>query len=200
MYNVVVVGANRGDPDSTARRWIHGMDPNNVRLFLIEPHPLAKEMLEENYKDYKEKYIYPIAISSKWGTLELHTDNFNAVSQHGSINYNHLISCGHSPEKITTINVQCYPLDSILIEIKQEFDIDQIDLLVIDTEGHDAEIILASDLSKYNIKTLIWETAHADGHFTKGIKYNQARAHLKSNNFQLTLPDGMDEIWETKKN
>jgi len=57
--------------------------------------------------------------------------------------------------------------------------------LHIDVEGLDADIILYLDLQKYNIPYIVFESAHSDGYFTQGSKYQQCVKKLTDLGYTL---------------
>jgi hypothetical protein len=101
---------------------------------------------------------------------------------------------GNPAEFIYKIIVPCVDLNTLInFIIKQK----EIEYLFIDTEGHDCDIILSTDFSKYKIKNLKFETTHSDGPFTKGKKLISAINHLKDCGFTIEKVDN-DDVTFTK--
>jgi hypothetical protein len=91
---------------------------------------------------------------------------------------------GHDLQSIEVpANEPCYFLDQYSV----------IDYLWIDVEGLDTDIVQYIDFTKYKIKQIRFESAHSDGKFVKGIKYQNAIIKLTQANY-LLHSDGLDTV------
>ena len=128
-------------------------------LVLVEPlgHLCNKKILE-CYKDISNKHIYNYAISPDEGggrklPFYVHPDGPGVAS----LNKHHVEKHFEgSSEKIIEGEVSCITMH----ELFDKFLVTEIDALCIDAEGFDAEIIMSIDLTKYNIKRIIFEYIH----------------------------------------
>jgi FkbM family methyltransferase len=224
MKKLIQIGANigyaDGIPDYTASKLL----TDSYESILVEPNPKAMEKLIEGYEKFNYNIHFEnLAISVKNGTTTLYVDNYDTInsnnppewvpnrdkyknkdtdiwlgcSPHASMNldfqYAHLHGLGR--DKITAIEVETITFETLLK--KYNWENEEIEYLFIDTEGHDCDIILSTDFSKYKIKNLKFETTHSDGPFTKGKKLISAINHLKDCGFTIEKVDN-DDVTFTK--
>jgi len=152
-----------------------------------------------NYKNRKNVILLNIAISNREGEIDLYIpslkNNFNELplyaSQLASINEEHLTLhiSGLIVDKIT---VKCKTINQII----NEYNIDIIDSLYIDTEGHDYDILMELDLSKVKPNNIIFENKHMDGTnsylLTDRPKYNYLLNYLYRNSYKLVEENSED--------
>lgn len=157
---IVQIGSNIGNTESDP---IYHMlcsieNPDDIFLVLIEPHPRAKSILEQAYHFIKNKVILSCGCGANPRVAKLYADSDwdNHVSQHSSLNKDHLIQHDHTAEQLTTHYIPILPLPSIL----DSLNIKEIDYLQIDTEGSDREILTTFSFENYHIKKLQFEIAH----------------------------------------
>jgi FkbM family methyltransferase len=197
------VGANVG---YTETDMLFGQELVNKHIILIEPVPYIFKVLHENYliknsnNGNTNKIIcFNFGISNKNDSLELYIpsekNDFNMypsfIHQLCSIHKDHIYK--HISEIfpdliIDKINVPCFTLNTII----EEMNIKQIDYLIIDTEGHDYDILMDLDLTKIKPNKIQFENRHMDGSFLKGEKYIKLINHLQLNGYKIieeTLED-----------
>lgn len=168
-------------------------------LLLIEPVPFYFEKLKENYlKEKRNNNIFfcNYAVSNTDGFLTLYTpsqkNNFDTnpkkwLNQITSVNKSHLISCDKNVI-IEELQVPCKRLNTII----KEYGIKKIEYLVIDTEGHEYEILLDFELSLVKPENIIFENCHMDGFLLKGRRYNELMSHLQKNGYVLYRENNED--------
>jgi len=191
---IIQIGTYTGDSENEA---VLKSINSNDNAILIEPIPYIFEKLKENcnkkYPNNNFKFINK-AISSKSGFFEIYTPSINNdfrkfpnwAKQISSFNKEHIEN--HIPELIiekiivetTTIN-----------EILKEYNISTIDLLQIDTEGHDYEIIMNYDF-KIKPKVIQYEHCHTDGVYKTGVKNDEIIEYLKQNGYKVVCPGNMN--------
>ena len=101
----------------------------------------------------------------------------NKVSGHCSV-YKHFLELSQHPNIIKR-SVPCKHINYFISMFKK------IDYISIDVEGLDAITVSSIDFSLANIKSLRFESAHSDGHFTKGKNFTNACAYLESKGYAL---------------
>jgi FkbM family methyltransferase len=120
--NIFDVGANIGQ---SAMPFANAFKRSNIYCF--EPGTLACAKLHENIRKHRNIKVFQTAIGSKIGSvkleLELVSTRNRIVSTTDASNTNEAVS-------ITTLDKFC-----------DELGIDRIDILKIDTEGHDFEVL-----------------------------------------------------------
>lgn len=174
---------------------------NNI--ILIEPVPYLFETLKEKYaaKTKDNQIIFlNVAISNKNDSLTLYIpspkNDFTKfpgwASQLASVNKDH-IPKHISNLAVDTIQVPCYTLNKIfeMMEVKT------IDTLLVDTEGHDYDILMDLDLSKLKPTTIEFEHKHMDGVFTRGERFNKLMNHLSGYGYK-TIKEDAENITLTR--
>ena len=194
---IIQIGSHVGD---TPNDPIFNMIDNTTKLILVEPVPFLFEQLQNNYKRLDNKKIFFInkAVSDFIGETEMtipsEKNNFEKLpfwaSQLASINPNHAL--GHlSNLLVEKITVKTTTLN----EIVSQYNLTQIDLLQVDTEGHDYTILM-----NYNFdikpKQIMFEHKHMDGLLTVGIKYTELSNRLTSFGYKKIYEDTEDNIFQ----
>ncbi len=128
------------------------------RGILVEPNPVVFKQLQENYKDHPELILENVAIDSKEGTLTLHCFEGATADSHASMltstrkHYLQLNSDG-ARGKLVSIQVPAVTVSSLL----KKHGVERVDLLQIDTEGHDFTILKTIDFSTVRPKIVHFE-------------------------------------------
>ena len=159
---LVQIGANKGD-DELAKHIKKNYDKLDFALF-IEANPLHIEDLKKCYAGYENVYIENIAIkpsSYERDTLKLYYYEDDAplyavtscVKSHIEKHYGHF---NYSEDKLHQFEVPSLTID----ELFENYNINELDWLLLDVEGIDAELLLDTDWSKYKIKKIEYEKLH----------------------------------------
>lgn len=132
------VGANKGDYSLMCLNVF-----KNVQIYSFEPHPKTFSVLK-NVVSGKNVSCFNKALSSKHEILELFDYDDNDGSEHASL-YKDVIEKIHSKTAVPH-RVSAVTLDEFINEKK----IDKINLLKIDTEGHELEVIKGANFAIKN--------------------------------------------------
>ena len=171
------------------------MDIKHKTLVLIEPVPYLFNKLKENYTQKCNNntiFFKDIAVSNKDGVIQLYVPSPNNnwslnppwASQLASVNEDHIRK--HLPNLIVDmVQIPCYRLNTLI----NDMSIRTIDTLMIDTEGHDYDILMDFDLNILKPRTIIFENKHMDGTFRRGEKYNGLMQHFISNGYKKVEED-----------
>jgi FkbM family methyltransferase len=127
------VGAHDGEYIKTFREKGY-----SGKAFAFEPHPVTFNRLLAYCKNDKATTAFPFGLSSQKGSLTIY-DRKPTAHQHGTHHaslYQDVIMSIHKSE-IEATEIQLETLDQFIANQN----IDQIDLLKIDTEGHEFSII-----------------------------------------------------------
>lgn len=130
---IVDIGANHGDWTWSLLR-ILGDD---TEFHLFEPTPELYEKLRRRFTDYSNVHIHALAVSDRQGIAKFHIANEDTLSSLERLDTKAF------PSSVTTIltEVQTDTLDHIHATILNNAN---IDLLKIDTQGHEETIIAAA--------------------------------------------------------
>ena len=195
--NVLQIGAHVGQSVNDP---LFHTDLKNQTLVVIEPVPFLFQQLVSNYKAKDDNnYILclNVAVSNTDGTLKLYVpsphNDFNAfpfwASQLASTNPTHIST--HLPTlKTDEVDVPCYRLNTLI----KDLGIQWLDTLMVDTEGHDYEILMDLDLSLVKPKRIRFENKHMDGIFTRGIKYETLMNYFAAHGYVKVTEDHEDTL------
>jgi len=177
-----------------------------TKLFLVEPVPFLFKQLQDNYrnkmKDTSNIVFINKAVSNFVGEIEMtipsEKNDFSVlpdwVSELASINPDHVTR--HLSHVITEkIKVETTTLDKII----NDYNIQDIELLNTDTEGHDYTILM--DYS-FRIKPqrVLFEHKHIDGIFCVGENFTKLGNRLKSLGYKQTYQTHNDTMFELHEN
>jgi FkbM family methyltransferase len=190
--DVLQIGANVGNTKSDC---LFNNEFVNKNLILIEPVPYLFQSLINNYKEkHSNNYIIllNLAISNKNDTLDLYVpslkNNLNSlpswITELSSTDKDHIYN--HTSENfpdliVDKISVPCLTINKLI----QIYTIKEIEFLLVDTEGHDYDILMDLDLTIVKPKKIKFENRHTDGTCIRGQKYNQLMKHLYAHGYTL---------------
>lgn len=170
--NIVQIGANRGNDDLS--KIINGINPN--LLILVEPFNVHNEKLLEFYSNIKNLHIENVAIdeiSNEEILFYYHLDDgpgYEVASldpKHIYERHTHLDRNRISSIKVKTLNIN---------DLFKKYELDKIDILFIDAEGHDDTIIKSIDFENCLIDKIYFENLHIKDFsiydFLEGKNYN----------------------------
>ena len=191
---IIQIGSHIGD---TLNDPIINIVDNDTKLILVEPVPFLFEKLKNKYNNHNIIFINK-AVSNFIGEIEMtipsEKNDFSQfpywASQLASVNDGHAL--GH----ISNLLVEKIIVETTTInEIVKEYNINQIDLLHTDTEGHDYTILM-----NYNFeikpKKIMFEHKHMDGLATIGIKYVELSNKLLSLGYKKIHQDSEDTTFK----
>ena len=166
---LIQIGANRGD-DELSKHIKKNYDKLDFALF-VEANPLHIEDLKKCYAGYENVFIENIAVkplSYEQDTLKLYYYEDDAplylvtscIKSHIEKHYRHLERHygypNYSEDKLHQFEVPALTIDELFLK----YNIQELDWLLLDVEGIDAELLLNMDWKKYNIKKIEYEHLH----------------------------------------
>lgn len=160
MLNYVQIGSNIG-ADFFAQKINNLTERCNVYLF--EPNTILIDQLTENYKHLSA--LHNVSIISKGVVADKTINKLHVYKQAPTDtmlpNYG-LTSILHRKSYDNVLAT--IPMDTITFhEFCKEYNIEKIELLMIDTEGYDYEILNSIDLESIDIKLIMCEHWGDDG-------------------------------------
>ena len=178
----VQLGANTGNDEF---QHIVSSVGEKLRIFLLEPNTDLIPILTRTYSELSKTHdvtICPFGISLSTGEQELY--------QYGNIDGNYsLLNRRSHPLKdiVTSKKIETKTFESFC----SQFGIQRIECLFIDTEGLDYEILNSIDLSKADIKTIIFEEwVHEADDMNSIYKTGPKFLH------EVVVPKYKDYYWE----
>ena len=167
--NIVQIGTNRAYDDLT--ELIGNKEPDV--LILIEPLSIHNNKIKECYSWVKNLYIENIVISNNKDIISFYYHELNGPEYVlASTSIEHILKHNYRIDGIKELKVQSNTIN----EIFDKYNIKDIDILYIDSEGFYFEIIKSIDYNKYNIKKIYFENLHIDKNvvhsFLEKLNYN----------------------------
>jgi len=159
---IVEAGAFDGtDTKKMSLKWPQGT------IYAFEPVPEIYERLLNNTHDCTNVHCYPYALSNNNGTelfyISEHPKNPGIASQAGSL---------HKPKERINVSPLIFPRTTIVQTIKlptwmQQNNIDHIDLLWLDTQGHELAILQAAQSILHNIHLILAEVSFIESYYNQ---------------------------------
>lgn len=138
---VLQVGACDGVTSDSIYPYIRSGD---MKAFLVEPGKVNFGKLAEFYKEMKDVVLINVAVSDRDEARQFYTVKDDGrwrdsgwARQLASFNRDHLLNHKILESEIQSEEVRCMTLRSIV----QSYDVKDLDVLLIDTEGYDGEIV-----------------------------------------------------------
>ena len=173
--NIIQIGANRGNDDVS--ELIGNQQPNN--LILVEPMKLHNEALNNFYSWVNNKFIENIVIDVEGGKeVEFFYHENDAPNYEiSSLSKEHFYP--KHPHVLSNDGLKSFFIKSVNInDLFKKYELNHIDILFIDAEGHDDAIIKSIDFDNNRISKLYFENLH--------IKDNNIYQYLESKGFKIT--------------
>ena len=190
------IGAHVGN---THNDMLFHKDLVNKTIVLVEPVDHLFRQLQANYKERHPKanvIFVNAAVSNKDDTtVDLYvpseSNDFSALpwwaSQVASVRKDHVHTWIPSM-KMEVRSVPCVTLNRLCSMLS----IATVDTLLIDTEGHDYEILMALDLTRMKPNHIFFENSHMDGNLKKGARYAELLGHFLANGYVIEQEDDED--------
>lgn len=176
--NIVQIGANIGNDDLTVL--IGNTQPN--KLVLVEPMSLHNEELNRHYGWVKNLEIENLVVDKESGKdveFFYHLDD-GPKYEVASLSREH-IYVRHlqlSQDRISSLLLKTISINDLFIK----HNLNNIDILFIDAEGHDDTIIKSIDFEKFNINSIYFENLH--------LKDNSIYDFLEKIGYKITEKTG----------
>jgi FkbM family methyltransferase len=187
---IVQLGANRGNDGLT--QWLRNNKPEITKLILVEPFVEHHAALRECYAEFSNVTIVAAAVGTTAGSFELFwTPQDGPAFEVASLKREH-VTKHYGPDadiRTTTVPVKT------LSQLFDEHGITELDWLLVDAEGLDAEIVLGIDWDKYNIKRVDVEHLHLGPDADAVLKMFFARGFVRTSAVDLF---GYDAAFEQR--
>lgn len=145
---IIDIGANIGN----YTKMVHQTVSSDTKIYCFEPHPVTYKHLELNLNKTNSK-LFNMAVGNHNGSINIYDYKNKDGSTHASL-YKDVIEKIHNQEAISH-QIKIITLDDFISENQ----IEQIDLLKIDTEGNELEVLLGAQkaLEDSKIKRIQFE-------------------------------------------
>lgn len=212
-YNIVQVGAHKGYTYND--KYITDRLKVEDNAIFIEPIKELFDIMVENHTRYKPNNDYVFinsACSNYNGTIELFVPDIEPFTYEIEKKYiemglpqwtDQLVSSLPNHVKNHYINldtksviVDCVTLDKII----NDYEIDSIGILHIDTEGHDYEVMKGINFNNIKPEIIVFENKHMDGtNSSLGEKYKEITNYLYDIGYEKTYEEDGDTHLKLKK-
>ena len=169
IQHLIQIGANDGIRFDELR---HFIKDNNPKSILVEPIKIYFDQLTKNYAGYKNVFLENSAIGNNnsvgylYKVSDFYLDKYDEhVLGINSFNKNHLIKHGVKSSHIEKEEVNYITIKYLF----KKYNINKLDLLVIDAEGYDGNILI-NFLDNTNLNPIIiFEYIHIDYKVIKNV-------------------------------
>lgn len=212
-YDIVQVGAHKGY--TLNDKYIIDRLRIEDEAIFIEPIKELFDIMVDNHIKYKpnNNYVFINAACSNYnGTIELYIPDIEPFTHEIEKKYiemglpqwtDQLVSSLPNHVKNHHINlgtksviVECITLDKII----EDYEIDSIGILHIDTEGHDYEVMKGMNFDNIKPEIIVFENKHMDGtNSPLGEKYKEITNYLYSIGYEKIYEEDGDTHLKLKK-
>ena len=181
----IEIGANDGSAHDHLRPFIRG---GRWRGIMVEPVPYVFARLQANYGDLDRLALANVAISDADGRmpfwhLEEADDRAQLPDWYDELgSFSRDVILGHGDQipdieqRLRRTEVPTMTFDTLC----QTHGVETVDLVLVDTEGHDWEIVRRIDLERYSPRLIVYEHYHlADSDRAA------ARDHLAAHGYEI---------------
>jgi FkbM family methyltransferase len=153
---ILQIGSHKGNDDMTDI--IKGYDKDHIELIiLVEPQSQYNDSLLDCYRDYNVKIENLVVVDNpeikKVAFFRCVDEKDSEIS---SLYVSHLFK--HQKSNYIESDIDCITINNLL----EKYNIRDLDILFIDTEGFDDKIIRSIDYEKFNIKSIFYENLHIE--------------------------------------
>ncbi|HPO90823.1 MAG TPA: FkbM family methyltransferase [Victivallales bacterium] len=186
--NLIQIGANDGITFDPVHNFII-QNQEKVKAILVEPIEYSYNKLRENYKEYSNVITENIAIHKEKKEMTMYLVNPEKLAKipkwaggTASFNLEHHKLSKIPSEFIIEKKVSCITLNELL----KKHDIQQLDILQIDTEGYDYDIIKSINFNVIKPSIIRFEHGYMDNIMTKE-KIIEILDILNKNGYQIIM-------------
>lgn len=199
IKTVIDVGANKGQSIDFFLRL-----NADCKIYAIEPNPKLYNLLVEKYKGNKNIQIFNLGISDHSGEKLFFENVFDYTSSFEELNYD----SKYLEKKAKILGIEKeniisnkYPVSVKTLQdiIKENNIVENIDVIKIDTEGHEYYCLqgLFKDKEVNNIQYIQLEN-HNDDMYASKISFSQIESYLLENKFKncMNIKHGFGDFSE----
>jgi FkbM family methyltransferase len=204
----VEIGSNDGDQYDHLRPYI---EASRWRGVMVEPVPHVFARLERNYGELERVNLEPAAISTEDGEVSVYYVGPADPAEHapgwwdaiGSLSRDQVIASGGPiPDLENRIRSATVP-SLTFASLCAKHGLDKVDLLLVDTEGHDLEILSSIDFEHHQPRLVVYENFHlspadraAAKSLLEGFGYATMDEWLDTWALQTSVDDDLSRIWQ----
>jgi FkbM family methyltransferase len=169
----IYIGANDGKSGNHIFEYVKKYSIGGV---LVEPQKEQFKKLQKNYKSFSAISMENSAIVYKRGSVDFFTSGFGFSSSVLPPSYFIGVSNRRSKRKSGVTKVSGITFSDLI----RKHNIDEIDLIIIDTEGYDYEILKQIDLNRFKPAIIYYESV-----LLKQSDRIEAERHLQKHNYSV---------------
>ena len=191
-FGLVVIGACHGSDLS--------QDINKVKkpVLLVEPLDYNFKLLKKNFQDYENIYFEQSFISNNSKSIIFYyvkEDSIKKLGKHwasgiGSFSKEHILNHKSKRFQIEESDIESMDIISQTFnQLCEKYNIDTIDNLLIDVEGHEMSILKSIDFNKILISEIKFEFKHLTSTFNYENSLDELIKLFKQNNYSEVFRD-----------
>lgn len=201
-FDLVIIGAHNG----SATEELILKQKNNV--LLIEPVAYNLQLLKHKFNNLDNVFIENVAISDERSQKKFYFVKENSIkklgkkwaSGLGSFKKNHILDHHRArfminEKDIEEINIKILVFNDLI----EKYNINEIEYLFIDTEGHDYQIIKSIDFDRIKINKIKFEYKHLDNTFKFEERLFELREMFSLLNYEESDIDNENITFKKKK-
>ena len=175
-------------------------DINKVKkpVLLVEPLDYNFKLLKKNFQDYENIYTEQSFISNNSKSIIFYyvkEDSIKKLGKHwasgiGSFSKEHILNHKSKRFQIEESDIESMDIISQTFnQLCEKYNIDTIDNLLIDVEGHEMSILKSIDFNKILILEIKFEFKHLTSTFNYENSLDELIKLFKQNNYSEVLRD-----------
>ena len=191
-FGLVVIGACHG--------FDLVQDINKVKkpVLLVEPLDYNFKLLKKNFQDYENIYLEQSFISNNSKSIIFYyvkEDSIKKLGKHwasgiGSFSKEHILNHKSKRFQIEESDIESMDIISQTFnQLCEKYNIDTIDNLLIDVEGHEMSILKSIDFNKILILEIKFEFKHLTSTFNYENSLDELIKLFKQNNYSEAFRD-----------
>ena len=191
-FGLVVIGACHG--------FDLVQDINKVKkpVLLVEPLDYNFKLLKKNFQDYENIYFEKSFISNNSKSIIFYyvkEDSIKKLGKHwasgiGSFSKEHILNHKSKRFQIEESDIESMDIISQTFnQLCEKYNIDTIDNLLIDVEGHEMSILKSIDFNKILISEIKFEFKHLTSTFNYENSLDELIKLFKQNNYSEVFRD-----------
>jgi FkbM family methyltransferase len=201
-FSLVVIGACHGSD------LVQDINKVQKPVLLVEPLDYNFQLLKKNFEDYDNIYFEQSFISNNSKSIIFYYVKENSIkklgkhwaSGIGSFSKEHILNHKSKRFQIEESDIESMNIISQTFnQLCEKYNIDKIDNLLIDVEGHEMAILKSIDFNKISITEIKFEFKHLTSTFNYENSLDELIKLFRQNNYSEVSRDKENIIFKFNK-